>query len=181
MSLDGERFHRRSIRLQGYDYSQGGAYFVTIDTQGHLPLFGDLLGGIMRPNPAGRLVCEEWDALPERFPGVELDAFVLMPDHLHGILVLDAKPARADDRHAGRPATLGDIVGAFKSRVTVGYIQGVRSAGWPPFRERLWLRNYYEHIIRSRETLDSIRQYIADNPSAADGRLDDVGRASPHR
>ncbi|WP_298482655.1 transposase [uncultured Chloroflexus sp.] len=194
MKYDPEKHHRRSIRLKGYDYSQAGAYFITIVTQDRACLFGEVVDGEMRLNDAGRMVWDEWDALPDRFPGLELDAFVVMPNHVHGIIVLtgsatvgaglvpapDGDMPAPDGVRAGLvpaplvPApneattrvapTIGDIVGAFKSITTVAYIRGVKQSGWPPFRGRVWQRNYYEHIIRNEESLNRIRQYIADNP-----------------
>ena len=130
------------------------------------------------------MVLAEWNALSERFPMVEFDAFVVMPNHIHGIIVItndtvgaglvpaqndaglvpaqnDAAPQRATTRVA---PTVGDVVGAFKSRTTVLYTSGVKQSGWPPFPGRLWQRNYYEHIIRNEQSLNRIRQYILDNP-----------------
>jgi putative transposase len=176
-----DRSHRRSIRLKGYDYSLAGAYFVTISTQDRGCVFGDVVAGVMRLNEAGQMVSTEWDALLGRFPGVELDAFVVMPNHIHGIIVFATRvsvgaplvgaqgvaPNRTiDNRATTRVApTLGDVVGAFKSRVTVDYTRGVKTKGWPTFRRRLWQRNFYEHIIRNEASLHRIRQYILDNPA----------------
>ena len=189
MRFNLERHHRRSIRLKGYDYSQPGAYFVTIGTQDRACLFGDVVDGEMRLNDAGRLVVAEWERIPERFPHIALDAFIVMPNHIHGILVITqhvgAGLVPAQDGATTRVAptnaqngvgvttfgattrvapTVGDVVGAFKSRVTVEYIRRVKTSGWPPFRGRLWQRNYYERIIRDEESLNRIREYIASNP-----------------
>jgi putative transposase len=168
MPYDPNRHHRRSIRLKGYDYSQAGAYFITLCTQDRACLFGRVVNGEMRLNDAGRMVLAEWNRLPERFPQVVLDAFVVMPNHVHGILVI-TDPAPTVGATVGAttrvaPTTVGNIIGAFKSRVTVEYIRGVKTSGWPPFRGRLWQRNYYEHIIRNERALNAIRQYIMENP-----------------
>ena len=80
------RHHRRSIRLRGYDYARAGAYFITIVTEGRECLFGQVAGGEMRLNDAGRMLWDEWKALAHRFPSVELDEFVVMPNHVHGIV-----------------------------------------------------------------------------------------------
>ena len=125
-----DRHHRRTIRLKSYDYSLAGAYFVTISTQDRVCVFGDVVEGVMRLNEAGRMVSTMWDALPARFPGVSLDAFVVMPNHIHGIMVFatrvpvgaplvgsqDVTPHRTtDNRATTRVApTLGDVVGAYK-------------------------------------------------------------------
>jgi REP element-mobilizing transposase RayT len=167
--------------LKGYDYSLAGAYFVTISTQDRGDVFGDVVAGVMRLNEAGWMVSTEWDALPTQFPGIDLDAFVVMPNHIHGIIIFATRESvgaplvgaqdvasnrTIDNRATTRVApTLGDVVGAFKSRVTVEYTRGVKTKGWPAFRRRLWQRNFYEHIIRNEASLNHIRQYILDNPA----------------
>jgi putative transposase len=181
---------RRSLRLKGYDYGMAGAYFVTISTQDRACLFGDVAAGAMRLNEAGQMVATLWDGITARLSGVEIDQFVVMPNHLHGILVLtdgdagEATTERATTRVAptndgpvgaplvGARVRLGDVVGAFKSLATTGYIGGVKANGWPEFRGRLWQRNYYEHIIRDEDALNRIRRYIDDNP--AGWEFDDV-------
>ncbi len=198
MGYDPRVRHRRSIRLAGFDYSQSAAYFVTVCAQGRGSLFGTVVDGTMQPNDAGRMIQAAWDGLPQRFPGLELDAFVVMPNHVHGIIVIpvanDATgpvgaglvPARcapittgATTRATTRVApTLGDVVGAFKSWTTVLYARGVRGAGWVSFDGRLWQRNYYEHIIRGEAELDRIREYIMTNPVRwAEDRENPQGRA----
>jgi REP element-mobilizing transposase RayT len=192
--------HRRLVRLAGYDYSKTGAYFVTVCTQDRACLFGVVTeDGAMCWNDAGQMVVAQWVALADRFPAVEIDTFVVMPNHLHGIVwICDSKPAhRANTNRAttrvgattrvaptgvgnggpvgaglvparpnqDRRPTLGGVVGAFKSVTTVAYTRGVKAAGWPGFRGRLWQRNYYEHIIRNDESLRRIRHYIQDNPA----------------
>ena len=88
MTFVSQKYHRRSIRLKGYDYSQAGAYYITVCVQDRACLFGEVGGDVMHLNDAGRMVLAEWDALPARFPAVELDAFVVMPNHVHGIFVM---------------------------------------------------------------------------------------------
>ncbi len=181
--------HRRSIRLPGYDYSQAGAYFVTICTQNRLCLFGEVADGRMIQNVAGQMVETVWQQLPDRFPQILMDAFVVMPNHVHGIIVitggdnLNPIPADGDIPKSppvggyttvrvptrGTPTdgcvqTLGEIVGAFKSITTHQYVIGVKQQHWSPFPGKLWLRNYYERIIRDQDGLNAVRQYIANNP-----------------
>ena len=105
MPYDPNRHHRRSIRLKGYDYSQAGAYFITICTQDRACLFGKVVNGEMQLNDAGRMVLAEWNMLPERFPHVVLDAFVVMPNHVHGIVVI-TNPA-TDDTATTAPTIVG--------------------------------------------------------------------------
>ena len=176
-----QRHHRRSIRLRGYDYSQAGAYFVTICTQDRACLFGDLVDGEMRLNDAGRMVEQWWCEINRKFPWVETDEHIIMPNHFHGIIVINAPtPVGADLRvrpcepnhsgahnaysgaHTGAP--LPAIIQWFKTMTTNEYIRGVKTSGWPPFAGKLWQRNYYEHIIRNDESLHRIREYIINNP-----------------
>ena len=88
MGYDPEIHHRRSIRLQGYDYAQEGAYFVTVCTQGRVYLFGDVVEAKVRLNDYGRVVKECWEKLPRHYGHVDLDTFVVMPNHIHGVIVL---------------------------------------------------------------------------------------------
>lgn len=163
---DPDRHHRRSIRLKGYDYTLNGAYFVTIVAQHRLCLFADVDGNDMRLNDAGRMIATQWRALHTRFPTIQLDAFVVMPNHIHGIIVVtcaDTPKTGATTRVA--PTSLGVVVGAYKSSTTVEFTRGVKTLGWPSFVGKLWQRNYYEHIIRHDAGLNRIRQYIAENPT----------------
>ncbi|MDD5094035.1 MAG: transposase [Dehalococcoidia bacterium] len=180
MKYDPDKHHRRSIRLKDYDYSQAGAYFVTICIQNRECLLGDVLDGEMHLSQAGEMVIRVWDDLTVRYPAVALDEFVVMPNHVHGIVIVGAlfvgaqqmagiKPAiSADDvtvRAGTRPApTLSEIIGTFKSITTKEYTVGVAQNGWAPFHQRLWQRNYYEHIIRNEDDLNQIREYIQTNP-----------------
>jgi putative transposase len=102
MPYDPARHHRRSIRLQGYDYTRSGAYFVTIVTQGRACLFGEVVAGEMRMNDAGRMVQQVWDELALFYEGVQTDAFIVMPNHVHGIIILTGN-VRATPR--GCPTT----------------------------------------------------------------------------
>ena len=173
-----EKHYRRSVRLKDYDYSQTGAYFVTVCTHNRECLFGEVADGEMILNDAGRMVRSVWNELPTRFPGLELDAFVVMPNHVHGIIVIHGRSEsriRPDDchnpnlgDHKDRPygttaGSLGRIIQAFKSVVTHEYVMGIRQQRWTPFQGRLWQRNYYEHIIRNDDELNQTREYITQN------------------
>ncbi len=185
MRYDPERHHRRSIRLKGYDYSQPGAYFITIVTQNRECLFGDVVDGKMRLNDAGRMVERWWLELNHKFPAARTDAYVVMPNHFHGIVIIvgidlrvcpdrahpdrvcpdHARPDRArPDGDAPHGDTLPTVVQWFKTMTTNEYIRGVKTLGWTPFPRRLWQRNYYEHIIRNDWEWNRIRAYIANNP-----------------
>jgi len=119
----------------------------------------------MRLNDAGRIVQDIWDALPGHYPCVELDCFVVMPNHIHGIVVLNDVGAQfiTPNNNQGamnRAPTVGEIIRAFKARCThsINHLRGVQGVS-------IWQRNYYEHIIRNESSLQEIREYIANNPA----------------
>jgi putative transposase len=180
--FDPKIHHRKSIRLAGYDYSQAGAYFVTIVTQGRESFFGKIVDGEMILNDAGQMVIVVWESMAERFPNIELGAFVVMPNHFHAIVIIHDTTVGAglvpalDNEVSENGATtrvaptrngptLGQIIGAFKSITTHEYITGVDEKGWPRFFKRLWQRNYYERIIRDEREMEAIWRYIESNPA----------------
>lgn len=176
MRCDPDRRHRRSIRLKGYNYAQPGAYFVTVCVHNRQCLFGKVVGAEVALNPVGAMVSRAWAQIPTRLAGWQNDVFVVMPNHLHGILV-----AWGDHYHepytCSTPAgSLGRVVQAFKSITTVEYTRGVKESGWPPFDKRLWQRDHYERIIRDEDELQAIREYIAHNPSVWDADEEDPYR-----
>ncbi len=168
--LDNHRCNRRSIRLGGYDYSRAGAYFVTICTQNRECLFGRIVNGKMILNDAGRMIQTGWDEIPSRYPGIDIGALQIMPNHIHGIvaIVVGAGPRACPDngqpQGAASTMSLPDVVHRFKSMTTHEYINGVKQQGWTPFPRKLWQRNYWEHIVRNETELNRIREYIANNP-----------------
>lgn len=107
---------------------------------------------------AGDMIATQWHALPARFVHVHLDTFIVMPDHVHGIVHL-----RNVEGEAPR-VSLSEVIAAFKSTSTRAYIDGVKRLGWPQFDRRLWQRSFYEHVIRDAVELAALRQYIVDNP-----------------
>jgi putative transposase len=157
MRYDPDRHHRRSIRLKDYDYAQAGAYFVTLCIHQRRLILGHIDSGIFYPSPAGLLIQTLWAELPQHYPGIALDAFTLMPNHLHGIILLQPTPGSPN-------LTLGAVIHRFKSFTTTQYRKRVYDRDWEPFVGRLWQRNYYEHIIRSEESCDRLRSYIFTNP-----------------
>ena len=186
---------RRAIRLRGYDYTQQGAYFVTICTWGRLCALGDVVDSEMVLSDAGQLAQAAWQALPQHYPGVRLDAWVIMPNHVHGIIVLEAgqraglkpaptddvrpaagrTPARSDGARAGQRAGLKPAPTRLSPDPKPALSELVRA--FKTFSARrintarntvgspFWQRNYYEHVIRDDDTLNRIRQYIVDNPA----------------
>ena len=173
MPYDPKKHHRRSIRLRGYDYTWPGAYFLTICTHNRVPLFGRVVDGEMVLNVFGEIVREEWFRSTEIRTEIELfpDEFVVMPNHIHGIVWIVGDTVGAQRRCAPTatirgvtpnnvsPGSLGAIVRGFKSAVTkrINAHRGTPGA-------RVWQRNYYERIIRDQRALNAIRRYILNNP-----------------
>ena len=155
MKYNPDVHRRRSIRLRGYDYSQPGAYFVTIVTHDRQCLFGDVIDGEMRLNDAGIMIAQAWEWLATRHSHVELDSYIVMPNHLHGIIVITADTRRGDSRIAPvtKPKSLGRLVGAFKTVSAKRFNLAERAPGQP-----LWQRNYYERIIRDEAELGAARE-----------------------
>jgi REP element-mobilizing transposase RayT len=174
MKYNPECHHRRSIRLKGYDYSQAGAYFVTIVTKDQVCLFGEVVGEGMRLNEYGVIADHVWLAIPDHFLSVELDDYIIMPNHIHGIIVItetvgathasslqNMSPLQNMSSMPGpQPQSVSSIVGSLKSAVTKRINEIRQTFGTP-----IWQRNYYEQIIRDEESLQRIRQYILDNPA----------------
>jgi putative transposase len=159
------RHHRRSIRLKGYDYAQAGAYFVTMCTRDRACRFGDVVDGQMQVNQYGQVVADSWLWLSGRYPYVGLDEWVVMPNHLHGIIILTEPDGRGGSRTAPTQnrKSLGRLIGTFKM-VSTKRLNAIRHTPG----DSVWQRNYYEHIVRNEESLARIRQYIIDNPARWD-------------
>ena len=184
-------YHRRSIRLKGYDYSQAGSYFITICTYYRECLFGTISNNEMQLNNCGKIVETSWLNIPNYFSNVVLDKFIVMPNHLHGILsikptvgaqfispsdLINASPdmginkSAIDNKHEG--AIDNKDEGAMNCAPTVGHIIRAFKARTTSTVNRqkgsygmpIWQRNYYENIVRDEAALDKIRQYIECNP-----------------
>jgi REP element-mobilizing transposase RayT len=117
--------------------------------------------GEVQLSAAGTMIDRAWREIPSQFPSIFLDDYVIMPDHLHGIVLLRGRPGSPE-----RPAQTGlsDVIGAFKSFSTVTYARAVRDLGWPTFAGRLWQRSYFDRAIRGENDLRRIREYIRGNP-----------------
>ena len=168
MAYNPTKHHRQSMRLSGFDYSSAGAYFITLCTQNRICLFGTITDGTMIVNPAGQMVKDWWLALTPKFPGIQTDEFVVMPNHFHGILILPPTQGTASDADDDTPrgSSIPQIMQWFKTMTTNHYIRGVKTNGWMPFEKRVWQRNYYDHIIRNEADLIRIQTYIHNNPSS---------------
>ena len=154
MKYNPDIHHRRSIRLNEFDYAQAGLYFITICVRNRASLFGHIDAGEMILNGAGLMVERQWLELTHHFDEIKLHECVVMPNHFHGIIEL------VDNQNA----LIGEVIGAFKSLSTNEYIHNVNENGWQPFDEKLWQRNFYEHIIRNDESYLEISEYIQTNP-----------------
>jgi REP element-mobilizing transposase RayT len=163
MTNNANKPERRPLRLKGYDYSQAGAYFVTICTRARMPFFED---------ETIRTIVERcWLEIPDHHPMVQLDEWVIMPNHLHAIVVLaddrvhDCRGEVTSPNREGaetaplRKRTLGQVVAYFKYQTAKAINQARSTPG-----ASVWQRNYYEHVIRNEDDLTQIRQYILDNP-----------------
>ena len=156
--------HRKSIRLKEYDYSSPGEYFITICTKNRECDFGEIVSDNINLSPIGRIAEQCWTEIPIHFTNVELDAFIVMPNHLHGIIVINPSVGihnyESLQKHAFQHTvrkSLGSIVRAYKGAVKMI----CQDKGYSEF---VWQRNYYEHIIRNDKDLNNIRDYIVNNP-----------------
>ena len=174
---------RRSTRLKDHDYSTPGAYFITVCTQDRLLLFGRVIDGKMAANRLGSVVEGCWIRLPDHYDNVILDAFVLMPNHIHGVVIIQEertvvgagfKPALSVDVSPKRHA-LPEIVRAFKT-FSARKINEMRASPGSP----VWQRGFYEHVIRNEDELDKVRTYIMDNPSKWSEDIDNPVNWPPH-
>ena len=165
--------HRRSLRLQHFDYTSAGVYFITICTNQRACIFGHMAAGATQPSDAGKIILSVWDEIPVHYPNVKTDGFVVMPNHIHGIIGINAPASPAIPPLVGTrftlrvqgplrgiaPKTIGEIVRAFKARCTHAINKSQSAQGIS-----IWQRNYYEHIIRNENDLTAIREYITNNP-----------------
>jgi REP element-mobilizing transposase RayT len=183
--------HRRSIRLREFDYRNAGAYFVTICSFQRECLFGEVVGGEMRLNPLGMAVDACWRSIANHFSNVQLDEFVIMPNHFHGIMDMTASESvGAKQGSSASPGfesygnndgdcNKGEAGETFASPLRDGTVSGSLGAVIQNFKSvstrkinkmrnnpgcLIWQRNYYEHVIRNEADLANIRQYIANNP-----------------
>lgn len=174
-----DRHHRRSIRLKGHDYTQPGAYFVTICTRDQEGLFGEIVDEVMRLNEAGHAAQQCWMDIPDHLPQGVLDEAIIMPNHIHGIIVIrrggeasaipphvseeqprsDASPLQQCPKGT-QSGSLSAIVQNFKS-ISARRMHAARGT----LRAPVWQRNYYEHVIRTEDELKAIREYILGNPA----------------
>lgn len=182
MKYNPDKHRRQSIRLKGYNYTLPGIYFITICTYQRECLFGEIVDGEMQLNDMGKVVRSHWLKLPSHHSHLRLDTFIIMPNHLHGILELtnhhgvgagladqlsiktinlSTKPAHPSPPLPPKFRSLTEIIRGFKT-FSARHINRMRKASGVP----VWQRNYYEHIIRNEEALQNIQIYIENNPQS---------------
>lgn len=174
--FDPQKHHRRSIRLKGYDYSQAGGYYVTIVAWRRECLFGEVVNKEMVLSKFGLIAKQQWEKLPKRFPNIELGAYMIMPNHMHGIIeIIDGRGTAGNlnniDGESSRRAPTNEqfqkpvtgsiptIIRSYKSAVSYRINLMRRTESVP-----VWQRNYYEHIIRDEKDLQNKTDYIDANP-----------------
>ncbi len=166
-SYDPDRHHRRSIRLKDWDYSEAGAYFVTIVTYQRAMLFGEIVAGALTLSPGGEIVKQEWLKSEVIRKEITLDEFIVMPNHLHAIVWINNPPefaSKETERSSNDliciiPRSLGSMMIGFKSSATSRLNRMRNTPGCS-----VWQRSYHDHIIRNAQELQAIRAYIQNNP-----------------
>ncbi len=150
MDDDRTTHNRKSIRLKGYDYSQAGAYFITTNIKNPYQPLSKIVNDRIDLTFLGEIVLKVWNGLPDHYSQVDLDEFIVMPDHVHGIIFL---------RECQKPCSVSEIVRNFKT-YSAKEINTITDRTGKSF----WQRNYFEHVIRDDMELNRIRQYIQENP-----------------
>jgi len=163
MTFDNKIHHRKSIRLRNFDYSHAGAYFITICTQNRECLFGEIVADEMQLDSVGLIVKKIWQEIPIHYPQLALDEFVVMPNHIHGIINLHRRDlgtaSSAPMEFRCIVPTLGKIMRRFKSMSAIAVNKSLGRSLQP-----LWQRNYWERVVRDEKELHAMQEYIANNP-----------------
>ncbi|ANH83448.1 hypothetical protein A8C56_22915 [Niabella ginsenosidivorans] len=166
------KHNRKSIRLKGYNYAQAGLYFITLCTHNRVHLFGQIINGEMVLNAGGRVAAKCWQDIPAHFPTAALHEYVVMPNHIHGIIELQSpsvgvqnfEPQQMGTENKFQhiiPQSIGSIVRGFK----IGVTKWFRYENGFAQNAQIWQRNYYEHIIRNDAAYHRIANYILNNPA----------------
>ena len=149
-----EKRDRKRNRLPNYDYSQTGCYFVTLCTQNRYPFFQ--IETDNHQSISNQIIHQWLKETQKKFPHVAIDKYVIMPDHIHMIVNI---------RQSTPECSLEDIMWYFKTMTTNAYIRYVKSGLLPPFKQKLWQRSYYDHVIRNQQDYNEIWEYIQYNPT----------------
>ena len=169
------------MRLDGYDYSQNGYYHVTICSQNRECFFGDVEDFVVILNDAGKMIFQIWKDIPKYNSGIFMDEFIIMPNHIHGIIRFDVGNDHRVVPHmnsnennnqgqaqwpipTSKSKSLSDIIKQFKTLTTNKYIEGVHDYSWKPFHKKIWQKGFYDQILWNENDLNFIRNYIKNNP-----------------
>jgi putative transposase len=208
VKFDPRKHHRRSIRLKGFDYTQPGAYFVTMVSYQRAGLFGEIVDGQARLNDLAKIVDRCWRNIPRHFPEVELDVYVVMPNHLHGIIWIGDRGCRGE-ASADSERGISHHLSAAQSRSATppeadaspqrpkgtqsgslnAIVQNFKSVSTRKANQflgspgsKIWQRVYFERVVRNERELNAIRRYIADNPAQWESdRENPVFEGAKHR
>ena len=173
-----EKQTRKQVRLKTYDYSSNGYYFITICSKDRQNIFCQISQNIDNPvvtglapvnneniniklSKTGTIINDQWHKIPDQFENIDIDEFVIMPNHIHGIIIVNKKSEASPD------TTISNIIGSFKSKSSIEYLKYIKQNN-KNISGKIWQRSFYDHIIRNEESLKSIREYIRYNPSTWD-------------
>lgn len=167
------KYRIQSTRKPNWDYSSSGWYFVTICTYHRIEWFGEIINKEMILSQCGQTIDKWWRKLPTKFEHIEINEYIIMPNHFHGIITIN--PVETDPRvrlKTGRDAHMGaslhDVVGWFKTMTTNEYIQNVKNKNWKPFHKHIWQTRYHDRIIRDEFEYSAKVEYILNNPARWD-------------
>ena len=151
-------YENKPNRLREYDYSTSGYYFITACTKKRIHYFGEIINARMVLNKCGEIIYKQWIWLGKQYDYIALDSFVIMPDHIHGIIYIDSSVGMGRDPYLRRKTkSLSELIGAFKTTSS----KKIHNQGFHQFQ---WQQSFYDHIIRNEESLNVIREYIIENP-----------------
>lgn len=164
---------RKRIRLSNHDYSSNRRYYVTICTYKKEYYFGEIINDKMILNEPGKMVQQTINEIPEYYNGIELDQYVVMPNHVHVVVVINNQLSSNGQPQGAVPTysnnlSLSDVVHRIKTLITKKYIDGVKNNNWTPFNKKVWQRSFYDHIVRGDKSLQNIREYVVNNPRTWD-------------
>jgi putative transposase len=155
---------RKTQRISSYDYSSTGSYFVTTCIKKRMCVLCAIDDEKTNLTDLGKMIEHWWQRIPTKFGKIVLDEYVIMPNHIHGIITMRSHQGRRTERNEGSCPSLPDIMRWFKTMTTNALFKGVHEGAWDPIEGGLWQRSYYDRIIRNDEELTRMREYIVMNP-----------------
>ena len=170
---------RKNNRLKNYDYSTNGYYCVTICSKDRKNIFGkykNIVGTGLAPvryknntklSEIGKIIDKHWIDIPNQYDNIELDEYIIMPNHIHGILIIDKREG------ASPSPTISNIIGSFKSKCSLEYLNYITQNNLNTSGQ-IWQRSFYDHVIRNERSLDAVREYISNNPENWEHDIDNL-------